>query len=284
MTNLLIQYIQERGKDKKEGKETPFFAVLSVQPPHNPYVAPADTRRRYTPGQIKLRPNVPNIPAVRDEARRDLAGYYAMIENLDWNVGRIQKALEEAGLSFNTHIIFFSDHGDMHGSHGQRHKTTPYEEAIRIPFIIGGEKPVSYEGRRHGSFAVPINHVDIAPTTLGLCNIPKPDWMEGTDYSHYRIKKQACDPEPDSAYIQSVIPTGHHDSVDKPWRGIVTRDGWKHVCFEGIPWLMFNLNEDPYEQVNLAHNTKYREERKKLYNRLAGWINDTGDSFKLPEY
>ena len=284
LTNLLIQYIQERGKDKKEGKETPFFAVLSVQPPHNPYVAPADTRRRYTPGQIKLRPNVPNIPAVRDAARRDLAGYYAMIENLDWNVGRIQKALEEAGLSFNTHIIFFSDHGDMHGSHGQRHKTTPYEEAIRIPFIIGGEKPVSYEGRRHGSFAVPINHVDIAPTTLGLCNIPKPDWMEGTDYSHYRIKKQACDPEPDSAYIQSVIPTGHHDSVDKPWRGIVTRDGWKHVCFEGIPWLMFNLNEDPYEQVNLAHNTKYREERKKLYNRLAGWINDTGDSFKLPEY
>ncbi|NGP45267.1 hypothetical protein G4V62_09985 [Bacillaceae bacterium SIJ1] len=51
--------------------------------------------------------------------------------------------------------------------------------------------------------------------------------------------------------------------MDKPWRGVVTVDGWKYVCFEGVPWLMFNLNEDPYEQVNLAHNSLYKKERKK---------------------
>ncbi|MBW3624997.1 MAG: sulfatase-like hydrolase/transferase, partial [Armatimonadetes bacterium] len=38
------------------------------------------------------------------------------IENLDWNLGRIRTTLDEVGLSFNTHIVFFSDHGDMHGS------------------------------------------------------------------------------------------------------------------------------------------------------------------------
>ena len=45
---------------------------------------------------------------------------------------------------------------------------------------------------------------------------------------------------------------------------------------------MFNLNEDPYELANLAHNTKYRVERTRLQNRLAQWIHETGDSFALP--
>jgi len=45
---------------------------------------------------------------------------------------------------------------------------------------------------------------------------------------------------------------------------------------------MFNLNEDPYEQVNVAHNTRFRAERLRLQDRLAAWIADTGDEFTLP--
>jgi arylsulfatase A-like enzyme len=125
--------------------------------------------------------------------------------------------------------------------------------------------------------------VDIAPTTLGLCGIKKPEWMEGFDYSHRRLGKKQATGEPDSAYLQSVIPTGHGDSVDKPWRGLVTRDGWKYVCFDGVSFLMFNLNEDPFEQVNVAHNSKYRMERRRLTARLKQWVNDTGDKFTIPE-
>ena len=130
---------------------------------------------------------------------------------------------------------------------------------------------------------MPINHVDVAPTTLGLCDIDAPEWMQGTDYAGYRIKGREVAGEPDSAFLQLVIPTRHGDSVDRAWRGVVTRDGWKYVALESQPWLMFNLNEDPYEQANLAHNTKFGRERRKLQDRLAGWINDTGDSFELPE-
>lgn len=46
---------------------------------------------------------------------------------------------------------------------------------------------------------------------------------------------------------------------------------------------MFNLNDDPYEQVNMAHYNKYRVERKKLIARLKQWISDTGDQFEVPE-
>ena len=89
--------------------------------------------------------------------------------------------------------------------------------------------------------------------------------------------------EPDSAYLQSVIPTMHGHSIDRPWRGVATRDGWKYVCLEGQPWLMFNLNEDPYEQANLAFNTAFGSQRRRLHDRLARWIAETNDQFALPE-
>lgn len=281
LTNLFIEYIDKQGQTEKDGQDKPFFAALSVQPPHDPYLAPSNFRRKFNKTNLKLRENVPNIARITDRAREDLAGYYAMIENIDWNIERIQNSLEKNGLDEDTHIIFFSDHGDMHGSHGQFRKTNPFEESIRVPFIISGEQ--SFHNRGTGESKALINHVDVAPTTLGLCGIDKPTWMEGTDYSSHRLPYRQRDKEPDSAYLQLVTPTKHGDSVDKPWRGIVTNDGWKYISFEGIPWLLFNLNEDPYEQVNQAHNSVYSKERKRLNDRLGEWIVDTGDSFDLPE-
>ena len=125
--------------------------------------------------------------------------------------------------------------------------------------------------------------MDIAPTTLGLCGIDPPDRMRGHDYSGHRLPSRSSANAPDSAFLQCVIPTGHGDSVDRPWRGVVTLDGWKYVALEGQPWLMFNLNEDPYELANLAHNTRYHVERKRLHDRLAQWIDGTGDTFALPK-
>jgi arylsulfatase A-like enzyme len=284
LTNLLIKYIRERAQEAKAGAGAkPFFAGLSVQPPHDPYVAPADFMGRYNSAKLELRHNMAQVDDIISTARRDLAGYYAMIENWDWNIGRIREVLNETGLADNTHLMIFADHGDMHGSQGMFRKTNPYEESIRVPFIIAGEKQ-RYNGRNVGIVPVPINHVDIAPTTLGLCGLPKAAWMEGTDFSHYRLASRPRPAnEPDSAYLQSVIPTGHGNSINKPWRGIATKDGWKYACFENHSWLLFNLNEDPYEQANLAHNNRYRAERKKLINRVKQWANDTGDTFPFPE-
>ena len=273
LTDMLIAHIRAKGS-------APLFAALSVQPPHNPYVAPPEWMGRHTPGQVELRPNVPPVARIIDKARRDLAGYYAMIENLDWNVGRVVQVLREKGLYDDTHIFFFSDHGDLHGSHGQFLKTAPWEEAIRVPCVLGGGR--RYELKSGAISDAPLNHVDIGPTSLGLCGIEVPDWMPGTDYSHPRQRKLAGD-EPDSAFLQLVVPTGHGNSVDRPWRGVATRDGWKYVALEGQPWLMFNLAEDPYELANLAHNTAFRAERQRLQERLAGWIDETGDVFALPE-
>ena len=276
LTDELIGYLHRR---KTAGPDQPFFAVLSVQPPHNPYVAPEEWMRRHTPGGVTLRPNVPAVPRLVERARRELAGYYAMIENLDWNLGRVRATLAELGLTDDTLILFFSDHGDMHGSHGQFLKTSPWEEAIRVPFIVGGGVP--HYGVNRGISSAPINLPDIAPTTLGLCGVPVPAWMQGRDFSGLRISGRALPADADSAFLQ-CDPTGHEDSIDRSWRGVVTAEGWKYVVLAGQPWLLFNLNEDPYEQANHALNPAYASQRRRLQTRLAGWMERTGDTFPLP--
>jgi arylsulfatase A-like enzyme len=281
LTDRLIAYIKDRKTGADGAADPPFFAALSVQPPHDPYVAPERFMANYNPERLTLRPNVAHAARVEKQARLELAGYYAMIENLDWNFGRIMTVLEETGELDRTHVLFFSDHGDMHGSQGMFRKTNPFEESIRIPMVITGGIPRA-PGWKTGAAPVPLNHVDIAPTTLGLCGIPKPDWMEGRDYSYFRIGRNPTGAEADSAYLQNVIPTGHPDSINTPYRGLVTRDGWKYVCFENRAWLLFDLNEDPYEQANLAQNNRVSAQRKRLAARLRQWVADTGDTFAVP--
>jgi len=135
---------------------------------------------------------------------------------------------------------------------------------------------------------VPFNHVDIAPTTLGLCGIAQPSWMVGYNYASqilspkHPLFHKNDKPEPDSAFMQQIPRKRHRNSVNKSWRGVVTRDGWKYAITPGNDWLMFNLNEDPYEQANLAHDEAFRAERQRLRERLAQWIHETGDAFELP--
>jgi arylsulfatase A-like enzyme len=272
LTQRLLDFLETYQEDQ------PFFAVLSVQPPHNPHVAPPAFESRHDPESILLRPNVPDIPRITERAREELAGYYAQIENLDWNVGRVFDTLQALGLDENTHVFFFSDHGDMHGSHGYVRKSSPWEEAVRIPFIV---KPAGERTRPETD--APLNHVDIAPTTLGMCDITPPSWMEGTDFSYDVVPgRPQPDAVPNSAFLQQTYRK-RFDCLNRVWRGVRTRDGWKYICLEGQPIMMFNLNEDPYEMANLAFLDDYNEERAALQAELARWLDRTGDEFPLPK-
>ena len=52
---------------------------------------------------------------------------------------------------------------------------------------------------------------------------------------------------------------------------------------EHQPWLLYNLNEDPYEMVNLAYNKFYREDLIRMHHLLLEWIEQTGDEFNVPK-
>jgi len=68
LTDLFIDHLSTVSED------TPFFGVLSVQPPHDPYIAPPEFMKSYTPGTITMRDNVPNVAWVEEQARKDLSG------------------------------------------------------------------------------------------------------------------------------------------------------------------------------------------------------------------
>jgi arylsulfatase A-like enzyme len=284
LTDLLIAHLRNHLKNRSaDGDYQPFFAALSVQPPHSPYIAPTgvDGRYYYNPETIQLRPNVPPVEWVRKKAALDLAGYYGMVENLDMNVGKLRLALRELDVDRETYIVFFSDHGDCLGSHAQWAKSSPWEEAVKIPFII------ARVGGKMGKTDVVLNHVDIAPTTLGLCGIAAPEEMAGHDYSYLCRKngdgkKGAPAPSPDSAYMQQIPRKFHAHSVNQPWRGVLMRDGWKYVCTPGNDWLLFDTVNDPYELANHCYDIAFKKQRERCHTRLARWIEETGDSFELP--
>lgn len=276
LTDCFIQHLTDHVSSENAHREyQPFFATLSVQPPHSPYIPPHHPAygRPRKPSEIQLRRNVPEIPWIQEQARLDIAGYSAMIENLDWNVGRILDALRSLRIDEETYILFFSDHGDMLGSHGHWEKSAPWEESIRIPCILSDVRG-SFLGEQSDA---PLNHVDIAPTTLGLCGIDQPDWMQGHDFSGH-----SSAPEPDSAYIQQITRKHHTLCPNKAWRGVVMRDGWKYVCTPDQDWMLTNTREDPCEQANFVHISAYQQQRVRCWDALQQWITKTGDDFPLP--
>lgn len=281
LTKLLTNYLE-----KLDGN-TPFFAVLSVQPPHVPHPSPARNHKNHRWNDIILRPNVPAGETDSKKYKLELSRYYSMIENLDENIGFIMDTLCRLNLDTRTQIVFFSDHGDMMGSHGLTGKVVPYEESVRIPCIISSNTG-SYFGFKSGKVDALISEHDLAATTLGLCGIQQPDWLGGYDYSHYRyvsngdslsIPKRKDD-EPECVLIKAIVP---REGCDKAWRGIITRDGWKYVCHEGYEWLLFNLNDDPYEQSNLVDRFSMQKKRKELLSLLKQKLDAIDDHFILPE-
>jgi arylsulfatase A-like enzyme len=221
---------------------------------------------------------------VKEKAALDLAGYYGMVENLDMNIGKLRMALKELDVDRETYLIFFSDHGDCLGSHAQWAKSSPWEESVKIPFVIFKEDGMT--PMKKGKTDAVLNHVDIAPTTLGLCGIDVPEWMTGFDYSHVcRRSADSVQPsvvEPDSAYLQQIPRKYHLHSVNRAWRGVLMRDGWKYVCMPGQDWLLFDTRNDPYEMANVIFDMAFQQERERCHARLAQWIAETGDSFELP--
>ena len=154
------------------------------------------------------------------------------------------------------------------GSQGRILKCVPWEESIRIPFLVYGDGIDT----TLTDYPELINHVDITLTTLGLCNIEVPESMTGIDYSGYFMahRQQPANP-PNSAFLQLVDPGWRYGFAydrERPWRGLITSDGWKYAVLEGQPWLMYNLNEDVYELANLALDGRFKQERQNLQDQL----------------
>jgi len=262
------QFIQQQAGDN------PFLLLLSWGPPHAPYgTAPEEYRDLYSPAEISLRPNVPESHA--DQAREWLAGYYAHCTALDACVGDLQRTLRETGLEEDTILLFFSDHGDMLGSQGMDKKQKPWDESIRIPFLLSYPGCLNRQGREVDAL---IDIPDIMPTVLGLCDLPIPDTVEGLDFSRYL--QGGRDPSDGAAVLTCPQPFGQWwaGRGGREYRGLRTRRYTYVRSLEG-PWLLYDNAADPYQLENLVDRPELAAARAGLDAWLQRRLDAMGDAF-----
>jgi arylsulfatase A-like enzyme len=255
-------------------RSEPFLLVLSWGPPHNPYeTAPARFRKLFKPADMRLRPNVP--PEAQAAARRDLAGYYAHGAALDDCVSSVVGTLKECCIEGNTILVFTSDHGDMLGSHGQERKQRPWDESILTPFLVRWPDGL---GRAARKLAAPLGSPDIMPTLLGLCGLPIPKTVEGDDRSAWLLGREG-DGEHD-ALICCVSPFGEwtRKQGGREFRGLRTRRYTYLRSLDG-PWMLYDNQEDPYQQHDVIGDPKYATIQADLERRLQAALKKAHDEF-----
>jgi arylsulfatase A-like enzyme len=214
------------------------FAVVSLEAPHPPYDAPVPAGiMRPDPVELILPANVPAGGAAEGRARRELAGYYAHLTATDRAIGCL---LDQLPPGIN--VVFTSVHGDMHGAHGLFRKGWPHEEAVRVPLIV------------RGSGTPDTGPID--DRVISLLDLPAMTlaWARG----------------------EAPVPVGEHrvismpsvvrlpDQCDRTWHGVRTRTRKLVLNDDGSPWLFFDLETDPGEQINLAGDPARRDEMRVL--------------------
>jgi arylsulfatase A-like enzyme len=258
--------------------------MLSVEPPHLPDTAPEAYENRWRDRDITLPPNF----APRDEEHRQQLLthrrlYYAMIENLDDNVGRMQRFLETQGLADDTIVVFLSDHGEMGGSHGLRQKSLPYEESAGVPLIIADPSRPELHGTTRDEV---LCTEDMLPTLLGLMGTRAGRALPGLDASPLaRDADATLDREGVLLEFISELRANYgatlHESV---WRAFRTRDHLYAVRGDlhgATPWLLYDLHEDPYELNNLVEQRDHRDTAARLHRQLCDALLHYRDDFPI---
>ena len=264
MTDDAIGFI-ERNKGR------PWMLVLSLNPPHPPFNdAPPSLMRNYPPGDLQLRPNAVEtvtrgVGGRGRSVRADLAGYNAHIEAVDIEIGRLVQCLDQHDLSDSTVVIYTSDHGEMLGAQNRTGKRLPHDESCRVPFIV--RAPGQPAGQQHDAM---LGAIDIYPTLCGLAGIPVPATCVGRDLSA-AVRGDPVD-GPAHQFLMHIAKSHASGGVNHTsplFRGIRT-PRYTYACGEIGRWCLYDNQEDPYQQRNLADDPT----RASLMSDLDGEVLD----------
>ncbi len=266
----------------QKGGDRPFLAYVALNAPHDPRVAPKEYHAKYDPARLPLPANyLPQHPfdngemVCRDEllapwprtpevVRRHLADYYASIEFLDAQVGRVLDALKESGRYDNTLIVFASDHGLAIGSHGLFGKQNVYEHSMRAPLILAG--PGVPKGKRSEALCYLL---DIYPTLGELAEVKEPRGNEGKSLVPVMAGK--------AAGVRDALLTAYCQV-----QRAVRDDRWKLIVYPQInKSQLFDLRADPAEMKDLASDAAHADVLKRMTALLKTAQREAGDDLPL---
>jgi arylsulfatase A-like enzyme len=267
------------------GRDEPFFMYLAFNAPHDPRQAPKEYVDRYPLDKISVPANfVPEYPfkdamgcgrGLRDErlapfprtpyaVKVNRQEYYAITTHMDTQIGRILDALERTGKADRTYIIFTSDHGLAVGQHGLMGKQNMFDHSVRVPLILAGPG-IPKDRRIDGDVYLQ----DVMPTTLELAGAPVPAHVEFKSLMPIvRGQRQRNYDAIYGAYLQL--------------QRMVRQDGFKLILYPTIRQaLLFDLQADPGETVDLADDPKHQATKKRLFATLLALQQETEDSLDL---
>jgi arylsulfatase A-like enzyme len=177
----------------------------------------------------------------------------ASIAWADWNMGRVIAELDRLGLREKTIIVFSADHGYQLGEKGKWSKAgSLWEEGARIPFFIAAPR-----AKGNGQKCTrPVEALNFYPTLVELCGLPVADGQEG----------RSMVPLLDNPKAEWNHPAHTVWSEDgRTLTGIGVRvERWRYAEYVlGGPMLL-DMENDPHQLKNLAHDPKYAEVTKQM--------------------
>ena len=284
MTDQALAYMEEH---KDSGK--PFFIMVSWNPPHARFTDPPPGKKAlYPEGSLPYRPNVTGKhsretaagPSIgRQNSWPNYQGYHAHVSAIDDELGRVMDKLDEMGVAEDTILVYSSDHGSMFGSHGLGSKRQPYEESIRVPFLIRwpGKVPAGHKN------AVLFGTIDVMPSLCALAGLPVPQSCEGQDFSG--AMRGGKGPDPESQFIMHISKLNASGGNTHPapiFRGVRTATHTYAIKPSGEGFL-FDNRKDPYQLDNLFDDANHAESRRELEAVTRAWLKKTEDPFAWPE-
>ena len=304
---LMRQIIQGSG-------DKPWFSVYNLNDPHRAFHGAQDESkysenlykrfstpsRVYNASEIVVPGFLPDLPDVRTE----IAQYYSSVRRADDNVGALLDAVEQAGQTNHTIVVFLSDHG-MSNPFA---KLSCYQNGLRVPFILRYPPLISAGSRDMFNM---VSAVDLAPTLLELVGLDVPPTMAGRSFVPllqgelqngrdyvigYYVRNlvelvvypMVCVQSREWVYIYSPWVDGETIAKNSDFGGGLT---WKAMVAASntnasiksrtdfhryrIRHELYNLRQDPQAYVNLAYEEESREQVQAMRQILVGWMEET---------
>ena len=247
--------------------------------PHDPRTMPLEFLKMYNIKDIELPENympmhpfdfgvstirdevLAPYPREKNEIKRHLSEYYAMVSHLDACIGKILDSVNENGLTDDTIIIFAADNGLAVGSHGLMGKQNLYEHSIRVPLIINGP-----DIPKDAVSDSPVFIADLFPTILDMLDIAQPETCTAESFTGIITGESAPRKDMHLRYKNSIAG--------------IKKDGFKLIKYmkpTSEIFSLYNYNEDPMEMNDLAEKAEYRD----ILNSLRTQLEDNWEELDI---
>ena len=288
VTQQALKELALIANNRREGNNEPFALSIGYMLPHQPYVANPDLFAYY---EGKIGPPSLAKPAdegddtylawwrqqtglnavtVEEEVRARTA-YYALVETVDSEIGKVLDTLDSLGLTENTLIIYASDHGEQLGQRGLWWKQTFYDESAKVPLIM------KWAGRipQNETCTQITNLVDLSAAMVEAGDGPALPGIDG--HSLLPLALQA-DQQPETAWLDETYSEYCTDGL-AAWSGgrvvhsrMVRSGQWKFNYYHGYQHQLFDLKSDPEEMHNLVSDPDHSALVEQLTEKiLSGW-------------